>query len=313
VVDPRTGDLRVVHEASGRLSSPRWGPKGTILFLVDDTRLTQRPRAGILHSLAAHRGARAGRITFHARRDLAPIVASDGRVVVGVEGSDGLTAVNWDGTEVDPYTEAHGIESARVRLEPVAWISGERPIGGFDLVARSQEGPGLYRIPARNRFHRFQPMVASNLPSLERIPLVTRPEPFFQPSLVEPRRPADGPATGELFCLDARPARGPRNGLKVRVHVFEPSGPLSIEGKEHLAGELALKPDGSFYAIVPADRGLRFELVAQDGRVVSRMERHAWIRAGEKRGCTGCHARTGSAPSNHIPLALEADPVRMVP
>jgi hypothetical protein len=305
-----TGHLRPILEKEGRLRAPRYAAGGNVVFLWNTTGGGVDRRAGVLHGLAPGAKAKPQRITFHRRLDLAPNVATDGRVIFGVDGQNGLLAVNWDGTEVGSFSEPTGPHGKRaaVPLEPVTWLEN----GAF-LMARSQEEEKFFRIPARNRYYQlFSANPGDGPPS--NVPVVARPEPFLQPTIVEPERPV-----GEIFCFDARKGVGmppiptePREWPHVRIYVFTPASATSLDGKEELAArDVSLLPDGSFSAWVPADRGLRFELVSR-GRVLRTMNRTVWLRPGEKRGCIGCHERHGVAPPNRVPLALDAPPVKVM-
>ena len=73
------------------------------------------------------------------------------------------------------------------------------------------------------------------------------------------------------------------------------------------AGEVPVQEDGSFMAEVPADTPLGFEALNQEGEILRRVEPVVWVRPGENRSCTGCHAAHNRAPHNHRPLAVYAD------
>jgi len=305
-----TGRIRTLVERAGHLSTPRFAAGGAVVFLWNTTGKNTNRRAGVLHGLPPGKKAGPQRITFQPNLDLSPIVAFDGRVIFGVDGQDGLLAVNWDGTEVGSFNEPAGADGTKpkVPLEPMNWIEE----GSF-LLAQTQTGDQLFRIPARNRFYQLLAANSKERPS-GKTPVVARPEPFLQPTIIEPKR-----SVGEIFCFDARSGISmppvptePREWPRVRIHVFTPASATSPEGREEPAArDVPLAPDGSFFAWVPADRGLRFELVSR-GRILKTMNRTVWVRPGEKRGCIGCHERHGVAPPNRVPLALDAPPVKVV-
>ncbi|MBI4863903.1 MAG: hypothetical protein HY815_27140 [Candidatus Riflebacteria bacterium] len=308
-IELATGRVRTRIEVQGRLHSPRHAADGTIVFLWNTTGKLPDRRAGVLHALRP-RSAKPQRITFHSRLDLAPAIAPDGRVVFGIDGQDGLVAVNWDGTEIWSYNEPAGPDGSRppTPLEPVSWLED-----GMVLLARSQGTDALFRIPASNRYYQTLPARPGD-PVSTKVAVAVRAEPFLQPTLVEPQKPH-----GEIFCIDALEGRAappaptsPRDWPRIRIHVFTPASATAIDGSERAATrEVPLAPDGSFFAWVPADRGLRFELVSR-GRVLKTMHSTAWVRPGEKRGCLGCHERHGVAPPNRVPLALDAPPVKVL-
>ena len=128
------------------------------------------------------------------------------------------------------------------------------------------------------------------------------------PSAISPGRD-----TGVLLCLDARGAVGggspvARPGRAVAVRVIG-AGP---GGESRLIGETALAGDGSFQVEVPADRALGFETLDARGHVLQRLSPSIWVRPGEIRSCTGCHAGHARAPANRRPLAVREGPVRLM-
>ena len=110
---------------------------------------------------------------------------------------------------------------------------------------------------------------------------------------------------GRLICLNARrssiPSSGTLSAAIAQVRVF-----LQTEDNfsEQLLGQAPVASDGSFYIAVPADRPLRFDLVAANGNLVASQRSWIWVRPGEDRGCIGCHEDRAEAPRNHWPLAL---------
>jgi hypothetical protein len=78
-------------------------------------------------------------------------------------------------------------------------------------------------------------------------------------------------------------------------------------GRCRSLGEVPVQEDGSFMAEVPADTPLGFEALNQEGEILRRVEPVVWVRPGENRSCTGCHAAHNRAPHNHRPLAVYAD------
>jgi len=112
--------------------------------------------------------------------------------------------------------------------------------------------------------------------------------------------------TGQILCLNANDTTygvGTQTGAAVaRVRVLAEVSP----GRCGSLGEVPLQEDGSFMAEVPADKPLGFEALDQQGQVLRRVEPIIWVRPGENRSCTGCHAPHNRAPRNHRPLAVYA-------
>ncbi len=112
--------------------------------------------------------------------------------------------------------------------------------------------------------------------------------------------------TGRILCVNANDTTIPvgtnASAVATRIRVL---GELALGGCRSL-GEVPVQEDGSFMAEVPADLPLGFEALDQQGRVLRRIEPMVWVRPGENRSCTGCHAAHNRAPHNHRPLAVYA-------
>jgi hypothetical protein len=112
--------------------------------------------------------------------------------------------------------------------------------------------------------------------------------------------------TGQILCLNANDTtytNDKRSGAVVtRVRVLAEVSP----GRCRSLGEVPVQQDGSFMAEIPADMPLGFEALDQEGGVLRRVEPIVWVRPGENRSCTGCHAAHNRAPHNRRPLAVYA-------
>ncbi len=111
---------------------------------------------------------------------------------------------------------------------------------------------------------------------------------------------------GYLISLDSYASMDEKGGrigtpiAKVRVWTLQPSAQ-----NELMLGEAPVETDGSFYVEVPADQPVRFELLDAGGATI-RVERGwVWSRAGEQRGCAGCHSDKAVAPENRWPMTLK--------
>ncbi len=151
--------------------------------------------------------------------------------------------------------------------------------------------------------------------------LAPRPTPPARPNLVN--RQTDDPAgeTGFLYCQNVRNTRHTSADVqRIRaIRVFE-GRPFSLvptqtiyahigtEGRE--LGTVPLAPDGSFYIEVPADRAIALQAVDAEGRSIINELSWIYVRPGERRACTGCHAPTGSSPPPRPVAAARAAPLR---
>lgn len=111
--------------------------------------------------------------------------------------------------------------------------------------------------------------------------------------------------TGRILCLDSyisqdvASGRLPGHIAKVRVLTLD-----QPRNRERIVGDAPVESDGSFYATVPADAPIRFELLGGKGEILHAQRSWIWVRNGEDRGCQGCHDSPALAPANHFPMAL---------
>ena len=120
-----------------------------------------------------------------------------------------------------------------------------------------------------------------------------------------------GKKTGQILCLNANDTTYGAKPLPAEAGVPPAVSRIRVlaevsAGHCRSLGEVVVQEDGSFMAEVPADMALGFEALGQQGQVLRRVEPIMWVRPGENRSCTGCHAAHNRAPHNHRPLALDA-------
>ena len=155
----------------------------------------------------------------------------------------------------------------------------------FDLSSKSV-GDLLYRNPKAS--------------SLEAVALVPHTLPLIYWSILHPTA-----QTGRILCLNSYISQDAASGrltghiARVRVLALEQPG-----NRERIVGDAPVEPDGSFYATVPADVPIRFELLSAEGKISHTQKSWIWVRNGEDRGCQGCHDSQAIAPANHFPMAL---------
>jgi HEAT repeat protein len=134
----------------------------------------------------------------------------------------------------------------------------------------------------------------------------------------------DRRTTGVLYCQDARFTRNTAAGWPhVRaIRVLMGRGLTMRSSHSYIVhagnetvelGTVPLAPDGSFAVEVPADTAIAFQAVDAEGR--SELNEMSWIfvRPGESRGCTGCHAVRQTAPPvvSSVTLATQTRPLRL--
>jgi hypothetical protein len=136
---------------------------------------------------------------------------------------------------------------------------------------------------------------------IEAVVARARPRPMGRLSSIDPAK-----TTGQILCLNANDttySAGNQAGAAVtRIRVLGEVAP----GRCRALGEVPVQEDGSFMAEIPADMPLGFEALDQQRQVLRRVEPIVWVRPGENRSCTGCHAAHNRAPHNHRPLAVYA-------
>ncbi len=136
--------------------------------------------------------------------------------------------------------------------------------------------------------------------SVQAVPLVPHALPQIYWSILHPTA-----QTGRILCLDSYISQDVASGrlagriAKVRVLTLEQPG-----NRERIVGDAPVESDGSFYATVPADTPIRFELLGPQGELLHAQRSWIWVRNGEDRGCQGCHDSPALAPANHFPMAL---------
>ena len=125
--------------------------------------------------------------------------------------------------------------------------------------------------------------------------------PRILPSAVNPGNP-----TGLLMSQDI-------NHSMLPVHTGISGDTLASRIRiSTLDGELAqveVKEDGSFYLKLDADTPYRIETLNSQGETLRGPSDWIYLRPGERRACTGCHADPELAPENVQPMAVKEDPV----
>jgi hypothetical protein len=125
-----------------------------------------------------------------------------------------------------------------------------------------------------------------------------------------------GSGTGLILCNSVFNTDQPFDTNSVRyVRVLEgvQMGQSIAANASFRTRELGTAPvhsDGSFFVEVPADVPIRFQLLDQDERMLIHETDFLYVRAGETKGCVGCHENRKDATPNAHPLALKDPPVK---
>jgi hypothetical protein len=187
-----------------------------------------------------------------------------------------------------PYGSAQELRDATlVVARENSARSGNR---NFDLYAFDLASKSLGGLLYQN----------ANASSVQAVPLAPHALPQIYWNILHPIA-----QTGRILCLDSYISQDVSGGRLagriaiVRVLTLEQPG-----NHERIVGDAPVESDGSFYATVPADAPIRFELLGPKGEMLHAQRSWIWVRNGEDRGCQGCHDSPALAPANHFPMAL---------
>lgn len=341
VADSQGRDRRRLRAAPEGAGSVAWLPDGRLVVAAPVEE--PPPLAGMTSAWAlfvvALEEESAQRITFGAG-ELDPSVLADGRIVYSQwqPGGDGrpqgggfsLFTVHPDGTGAAPLHGYH--DGSRLKLQArqtadadLVFLAGDgqtlelrgmdwgRPeeashhLESFGVEPMSAEptAPGGLLVAAGSDLWLIErpgdePVATIAAPQGSRfahaVEIAPRARPQGHLSMIDPEV-----GTGLLLCVDARPPDMPQ-ARRVRLTAGGGDG-------SRVLGETQLAADGSFFAVVPADRPLYLDLLDADGRVLVTTETPIWVRGKEVRACVGCHESPLTAPPNRRPLAVLEEPV----
>ena len=182
-------------------------------------------------------------------------------------------------------------------------------------------GFGIYVIDSfgnRELLHR-NPLLSACFP----IPLRPRKRPPIIPSVVEQRRDAVC-LVSDVYDGLRGVKRGTVRYLRISQHVGWPfdneRGQMDYipgtAGARHTAfaswspvrvlGTVPVEKDGSAQFTIPADTAVYFHALDEKRMEIRRMRSVVSLKAGETRGCRGCHESQAAAPTMRVPLPLAA-------
>jgi len=302
-------------------------------YLPDDRIVYARKRGGRFVIETKELGSKTLDLTYMSSSALPTDVLRDGRILfeaafpLGTYGQPEIYTVYSDGSGVESYrcdhgtarhsarqqssgetvfTTSHGLarfSSARAQQLSISAPSGEyagdiAETGNGDwLVAWRPNAKALYRLMRWTQGAK------------ELKPLLADPDAnVLQPVLLGPRTvPNRHPsglhdwANANLLCLNAYMSKYQfASGAIHSVTLYT----RDDSGHPKLLGTAPVERDGSFFLQVPSDQPLQFELVDASGKSLKREAGYFWMRRGEQRLCTGCHAGPETAPENAVPQIL---------
>lgn len=207
-------------------------------------------------------------------------------------------------------------------MNPVGRYTTPYPAGdGWAWVSHAPwhdlrvNGYGLYRM---NLATRELELVYDDpqMSDVDPVPLAPLPALAARESTLKAPAPgAKSGATGRILCNSVFNTDVPFDQAAVRyVRVLEgvqmgQSIAANAAFRTRILGTTPVHADGSFYVEVPADVPLRFELLDEDGRMLVHETEFNSVRAGETKGCIGCHENRRESTPNFRPLALGEPPV----
>lgn len=348
-VDPRLREPRRLEGAPAGAGGIAWLPDGRLVVaapVAGTPPLDGMTSAWALFVVDPAEGS-AQRITFGAG-ELDPSVLADGRILYSQwqPGGDGrhpnggfaLFTVHPDGTgaaQLHGYHDgarlklgarqtgtgdlvyAAGETSGDLDLRRADWSRPEAPsdelglaasaalsaapaaADGLLVAAREADGDWALQVVGGTGEASWALAAPAGFAFAHAVAIAPRPRPQGHLSMVDPEL-----GEGRLLCIDARPP-----GLPEAWGVRLWAG--TANGDRRALGDVELADDGSFFAVVPADRPLYLDLLAVDGRVLRTTDTPIWVRPREVRACVGCHESAHTAPPNRRPLAVIAEPVDM--
>jgi hydrazine synthase alpha subunit-like protein len=114
---------------------------------------------------------------------------------------------------------------------------------------------------------------------------------------------------GDLIRGITNGVTGTSNGRRVLAQPLHEPNAINPPVPGALPGSVALAPDGSAAALVPARRALSWQLTAPSGASVVNERYWVTLQPGEIRSCTGCHGaneldQADQPPPTNTPMAL---------
>jgi hypothetical protein len=188
-------------------------------------------------------------------------------------------------------------------------VSVPAPAGAYSGdVAETQSGTWLVSSRVTNgkyfELRTWKPGTTNLLPLIS-----VAGKNILQPALLEARTvPNRHPSAlhewsyANVLCLNAYTSKDhlPEGSIaSVRLYTRDVRGAIQVQGTAQV------EKDGSFYLRVPGDQPLKIELLDGEGKTVKAEAGWFWLRGGEQRICTGCHAGPERAPENALPAVLQ--------
>ncbi len=186
--------------------------------------------------------------------------------------------------------------------DPAAVSGTPRPLADGRLIVARQSGTPRFDLYALDEARGTAELVFRDPQYSSLQPVAVKPQPV--PRWYWSTASASDPA-GYFIGIDSYHAAEMAGGrISTRIAAVRVIALDAQTNREIVLGQAPVEEDGSFYIAVPPDRPVRFELLDNGQQVIRAQHSWIWARAGEERGCVGCHEDKGVTPPNRWPLTL---------
>ena len=268
VLDPESGEVRRITYGLSEID-PTLLADGRILYSQWMSGGDGRPSDGAFGLFAVHPDG-SGVTAIHGYHDKLRLKAYPSQLPNG-------DLLYWGGDSVENLSlrqvdlRAPGRASLLLRL-PNGILPGSYSSSGSSLLIAGIKR-GLHAVTGDSEVQLSATIEASQIAGA-----APRQRPQGHLSMVDHEK-----SSGQIFAINVR-SPGEESAERLRFLVAQPGAE-----KHRSIGEVDLAADGSFFAEVPANEPLLFELLDNEGKVLIDSKTPIWIRPGEKRACVGCH------------------------
>jgi Hydrazine synthase alpha subunit middle domain/WD40-like Beta Propeller Repeat len=207
-----------------------------------------------------------------------------------------------------PITAEPGLYHSPSPLPDGRVLVSRRPAdnsGNHDVFILEPKNGTIEPIISDQRFH-----------LLQAVAVVEKRIPDGRSSVVNEKDP-----NGQFFCLDIRISDDEKFSTNImedarKVRFIEGVPGTSEKGEmgallnKRILGEAEIKPDGSFFAEVPANIPVKVQIIDDNGMSL-KSGSWIWVRNHEPRGCIGCHEDPELVPQNRMVDAVTRKPLRL--
>ena len=312
-----TGIQRLTYNPSHDLN-PLMLPDGRILYSAWQRNLPQHGNKGKIDFFSINSDGtdvsvfnRQGKVIKHmatvTRNNLVVFIESDLLPWDGA-GSLGVIPMRRYLKSYRPLTAEPGLYHSPSTLPDGRVLVSRRPAdnsGNHDVFILDPGNGAVAPLITDQRYH-----------LLQAVAVVERPIPDGRSSIVNEKDP-----NGQFYGLDIRISDSEefsenimKDARKVRfIEGIPGSAGAGDEDRylnKRILGEAEIKPDGSFFAEVPANIPIKVQIIDENGMSL-RSGNWIWVRNHEPRGCIGCHEDPELVPQNRMVDAVTRNPAKL--